>query len=286
MFQRVVSIDWSGASTDDARVALRVVEASMPNTGRVVAPPNAKPGVRRWSRTDAFNYLKTLLRPGQAQTLVAIDFGFGLPWGADRALFDCNGWRATVDRIAELYGQHGTARATAEFISSDQRFQGHGPYRFNESRNDARFYFNHGVAYYRLVELAVPQAISQWYLGAGGAVGFHTISGLATISRLLARRDYGELDFVVWPQEVLEPPPDRHLLVESYPAIYPTPQDFGPCVDDDQRDAWRVLDWILNASASESLAAAFSIPQLAFGRYEGVNFWDQVRFEGWILGAG
>jgi hypothetical protein len=44
---------------------------------------------------------------------------------------------------------------------------GDGPYRFNDSRTDFRFYTEHNIAYYRLVELLTPQAISEWYLGSG-----------------------------------------------------------------------------------------------------------------------
>ena len=214
-----------------------------------------------------------------------MDFGFGLPWGADRAVFGCNGWRATLNAIAELYCRHSTARATAVAINTDRRFNGHGPYRFNENRTDYRFYLDNGVAYYRLVEGTVPQAISQWYLGPGGTVGFQTISGLAALNSLLKRRDDGELSFVVWPQEGFEPPLEKHLVVESYPSICPKLEDYGPCVDDHQRDAWRVLDWILREATIDRLERAFSIPPKSFGRIEGISFQKQIRFEGWIIGV-
>lgn len=192
-----------------------------------------------------------------------------------------------LNALADLYCLHGTARATAEAINADPSFDGHGPYRFNENRTDYRFYLDHGVAYYRVAELAVPQAISQWYLGSGGTVGFHTISGLASLAGLLSRRDAGELSFDVWPQEVFEPQADKHLLVESYPAIFPKldDKDDGPCTDDHQRDAWRVLDWVLWADETETLRAAFTIPLTHFGRIERVSFLGQVRFEGWIIGV-
>jgi hypothetical protein len=136
-----------------------------------------------------------------------------------------------------------------------------------------------------LVEVTVPQAISQWYLGAGGTVGFHTISGLAALTDLLSRRDGGEFSFVVWPQENFEPPLDQHLIVESYPSICPKLEDYGPCVDDHQRDAWRVLDWMLGEATTDRLEKTFSIQPKSFGRIEGVSFQEQVRFEGWIIGV-
>ena len=214
-----------------------------------------------------------------------MDFGFCFPWGADRAIFDCNGWRDTLDALAKVYRHYGTARAAARAINACRRFDGHGPYRFDETRTDYRFYVDHGVAYYRLVEIAVPQAMSQWHLGAGGTVGFQTICGLAALTGLLKRRDVGELSFVVWPQEGFELAHNHHLIVESYPSISPNPEDYGPCVGGHQRDAWRVLDWILGEAATNRLERAFSIPPMSFGRVEGVSFQEQVRFEGWIIGV-
>lgn len=214
-----------------------------------------------------------------------IDFGFGLPWGADRAIFGCHGWHAMLDVVGGLYRRHGTARATAEAINADARFGGHGPYRFNAGRTDHRFYNDQGVAYYRLVEVAIPQAISQWYLGSGGTVGFHTITGLAALSDLMARRDARELAFAVWPQEGLEPPADGHLVVESYPAVCPPVAADGRWEDEHQRDAVRVLDWVLRAAATATLGSAFTVRPRPFGRVDGVGFEEQVRFEGWILGV-
>ena len=285
MFQRYVSIDWSGAGTDEKRVNVCVVEA-FKQQSRIVSPPNVQAGVKRWSRKEVVCYLNDILQPKAPRAMVAMDFGFGLPWGADHAIFKCHGWRAMLDVLAKLYNYHGTARATAEAINSDNRFNGHGPYRFNNNRTDYRFYLDHGGGYYRIAEMAVPQAISQWYLGSGGTVGFHTITGLASLAVLLSRRDAGELYFDVWPQEVLEPRADRHVLVESYPAISPKLDDkhYDPCADDHQRDAWRVLAWLLRADKTGTISTAFTIPETRFGRIQSVSFLDQVQFEGWIIG--
>ena len=75
------------------------------------------------------------------------------------------------------------------------------------------------------------------------------------------------------------------MLVESYPAVYPNPANFGNCQDQHCRDAWKVLQWMLTADASGTLGVAFEIDRLPFGRVEGVAFWEQVCFEGWILGV-
>jgi hypothetical protein len=187
--------------------------------------------------------------------------------------------------VARLYQQHETARATALAVNDQIGFGGNGPYRFNESRTSFRFYLDHGVGYYRAVELTIAQAISQWYLGSGGTVGFHTITGMAFLNRLMDLRQRGEIDFRVWPQEGGEPDRKKHLLVESYPAICPALEDYGPCEDAHQRDAWKVLKRMLQAAADHSLEDMFQIPRQSFGRIDGVDFLEQVGFEGWIFGV-
>src|SRR5262249_8092440 len=154
------------------------------NQSFIVNRPNQKRTVVSWSRRAFRAWLAEQLREKQP-ALVAMDFGFGLPWGSDQAVFGVIGWREMIDAIAERYEENGTARATAQAVNHEERFGGHGPYRFDDSRNDFRFYSDNGVAYYRLTELIAPQGISQWYLGSGGTVGFHTISGLSEIHHLV-----------------------------------------------------------------------------------------------------
>jgi hypothetical protein len=203
-------------------------------------------------------------------------------------VFGVAGWREMIRTIANQYEENGTARATALAANNKERFGGHGPYRFNDSRNDFRFYSDNGVAYYRLTELIAPQAISQWYLGSGGTVGFHTISGLSAINHLVHEREAGRLDFVVWPHESLTPDRTKHVLVESYPAVCVCPGDYSPCRanDQNQRDAWKVLQTLLKKRSDGTLPHLFQIKEQPFGRITGVDFKKQIQFEGFILGAG
>ncbi len=181
-------------------------------------------------------------------------------------------------------GSTETARKTAQAINEDERFRGHGPFRFDDSRSDHRFYLDHGVAYYRLTELVAPQAISQWYLGSGGTVGFHTITGMAAIAHLLDSRENAELDFQVWPQEGDQLDGEKHVLVESYPALCPQLDGYGPCRDDHQRDAWRVLQYLVTAVQNGEIGDWFTIAEQPCGRITNVDCRHQIRFEGWIFG--
>ena len=189
-----------------------------------------------------------------------------------------------LNEIGRLYEEERTARAVAERINGWPRFNGNGPYRFAD-RSNFRFYKDKGIAYYRLVELVVPEAISQWRLGAGVAVGFSTITGLSAIDTLISRRAVGEIDFQVWPQELHKPEGDEHVLVESYPAIFPNPAS-GPFKTNDERDAWKVLSWMCDADRIGALSGEFELSPPPFGRIQGIGFEQQIRSEGWIFGVG
>lgn len=286
MFERYVSIDWSGSGKEKKPIPGLAVAQADPRDGeaRIERPSDAGGKKKNWSRERLVDWLtEEVLREGQPRCIIAMDFGFGYPWGTDGAVFGVEGWRAMLREIGRLYGEEETARAVAKRINGWPRFNGNGPYRFAD-RSNFRFYRDKGIAYYRLVELVVPEAISQWRLGAGAAVGFSTITGLAAIDTLASRRAEGKIDFRVWPQELDRPAGDEHVLVESYPAIFPNPAN-GPWKTNDERDAWKVLLWMRDADKTGALSRAFELLPLPFGRIEGIDFEEQIRSEGWILGV-
>lgn len=281
MFDRIVSIDWSGAGAESERVALRVAVWERETGICRIHPPPVGGTTRSWRRSECREYLRQTLAD-RKRTLVGMDFGFSLPWGADQAIFQVSGWRAMILRIGQLYAESGTARATAQVVNAMPHLKGHGPYRFNDSRTDFRFYLANGVAYYRLTEMAAPQAISQWYLGSGGTVGFHTITGLSAIDWLMSHRETDGLRFSVWPFEGVRA--DDHVLVETYPAICPKCPKDSSCQGSDEEDAWKVLQMLVERNGNGTLPDMFEIPEQRFGRISGIDFKTQIDFEGWILG--
>jgi hypothetical protein len=287
-FERFIGVDWSGARSEDEPVSLAIAEATPGSVAALVASPRSRS--RKWSRLQAREFLAQRLKPGEPRSLVAIDMAFGLPWGSDRALFGVHGWRALIDAMAKEHalapavGAAGSARATAARINA--RFTDGAPFRTDATRNDARFYRDHGVAYYRQVESLVPQAISAWYLGSGGTVGFHTIAGMYTLSLLLAARDRGELSFRVWPHEGITLAEHGHVLAECYPAAMAAKARAVPTgTSPDERDALGIVGWLLDRAAANTLGRSFALGELPFGRVEGVPWGEQIVFEGWMLGA-
>jgi hypothetical protein len=66
-------------------------------SSRIHLPPGAGSS-RSWRRSQCRAFLQEVLSD-PARTLVAADFGFGLPWGADLAVFGVQGWREMIGRI-------------------------------------------------------------------------------------------------------------------------------------------------------------------------------------------
>lgn len=314
MFERIISIDWAGASTETKSkgVGLRVaVYDTRSDFPKIQNRQVRRHSYKSWSRADCRDWIAGELKC-KRPTLVAMDFGFGLPWNSHKAFCkQAAGWRRMVEVLARLYKKHKKSKATAEAINNCKRFQGSGPFRIDDDRTDYSFYLQYGVGYYRLTELIAPQAISQWYFGPYALVGSHTITGLSTLHDLMTLREHSEIDFDIWPHETLAPDGSGHVLAESYPSLSPPLRCYycskpyeqrprkkqqyiprkcgachqdGPWTDEDQEDAWRVLMHLVTALKAGKLSEMFRIPETPFGRCSGVDYWQQIQFEGFILG--
>jgi hypothetical protein len=106
MFDRIISVDWSGAGTETTRVDLRVaVFDATEDKSFIENAPFRSRSIASWSRRDFRGWLVNQLQ-SKRRTLVAFDFGFSLPWGSDRAIFGVIGWREMVRGIAKKYEEY------------------------------------------------------------------------------------------------------------------------------------------------------------------------------------
>jgi hypothetical protein len=117
MFDRIVSIDWSGAGSEEERVSLRIAVWEKDGDCCRIRLPPASGTTRKWRRSECRDYLRQVLSDAK-RTLVGMDFGFGLPWGSEIAIFRVRGWREMIKSIGQLYEVNGTARAAAQVINS------------------------------------------------------------------------------------------------------------------------------------------------------------------------
>src|SRR5262249_49207810 len=146
----------------DGRATPGVAVASWrPNSDAIdiVRPPN---GQTWWSRQSLELWLTDLLKSDSETCFVAADFGFGLPWNSDNAIFGVTGWRTMLDFFIRSLHEPRTARAFAESIN--QKFDNTGPFQFESEQLISNFYLRRGVSYYRLTDLCAPRAISHWYV--------------------------------------------------------------------------------------------------------------------------
>lgn len=285
-FERFVGIDWAGAGRDDQRVGLRIVEAaagSGAGTWREVRPPGTR--ARNWKRVEVFDYLQELLRPEAPRTLVGIDASLGYPVGAAREVFGVEGWRALVARIAAIRREAPTLDAFLDRVNAPFAEEAGVPLysRDREGRAWDRphhtvggFYSARGVAYWRMVELFLPQSLSAFYMGPGPMVAGHTITCLAMLDALLTMRDAGELRVGVWPQEgpgALK----HHVIAECYPSILPRDATID---DKDLRDAQAIAAWLLAQSQLGTLDGFLTEVERAPKSVTRV-----IAEEGWVLGV-
>lgn len=269
MFERWVGIDWSGAATRSERVNLAVARGDSRELElELVHPPSAK---RKWTRNEALDFLFELLKHPEPH-LIGVDAAFGFPAGFARAWIGVEDWTAMVKEFGRLEREHGRARDVAAAING--QFEG-GPFRFNESRNDRRFYLAHDVAYFRQTDLLTPQCLSAFYMGSGAAVGFHTITFLACLSELIEARERREVDFQVWPFEGgLR---GVHTFAEVYPALLEAPDGTGE-LSGDERDAMKIVHFLREGHY------VFEIQSFNMGRHLDFRLEEQIASEGWILG--
>ena len=277
-FDSYLAIDWSGASTDSKRLSgLAVAEADADHTG-LVRPPRS--GVKHWTRNEVVEELAMRLRPSAGRTIVAIDAAFSFPFGFQSAVFGVQSWSEMVLRFGTVANE--TAASFAESINDG--VDGAGPFRDNDTRNDGEFYSRYDVAYFRAVELLMPQAISPFYVGSGAKVAFHTITFLRALRTLRALRDRGEVAFQVWPQEASGEKLHTHVIAECYPALYGHRDAFEGTRD--EQDALRAVDWLEREDSGGRLREHLLFPaERPFGRRMDACWEEQIRFEGWVLGA-
>ena len=288
-FKRFIGIDWSGAAGDDDRVGLRVVEANGDSPPEAIAPPTNR-RAKNWKRNEVRQFLSQALRNEAEKTLVGIDAALGYPAGTDEAVFGVRGWRNMVTEIARLAEKAGTARETMDLINNRHAALPGVPFftrrkdisDSNWSRKNHTshgFFTETGLSYYRFVDTLIPQAISVFYMGPGPMVGGHTVTCLPILHRLLEQRDkQGDLDFGMWLYEE-NWRARKHLIVECYPAILPTPRAAEDSESRDHLDAVKIASWM------QALPAKELRDFLEFEKTADEGLRRVVAREGWVLGV-
>lgn len=255
-FERYIGIDYSGAETPASSLkSLRVYEANPATTPQEVQP---SPSPRKyWARKGIANWLVAQLAQGPP-TIVGIDHGFSFPlayferhhlphdWGY--FLDDFRRHWPTDDNIYVCFVLDGSA--------------GNGAARSGNSR------------WRRLTEVRARTAKSVFQFKVQGQVAMSTHAGIPWL-RHIRQRVGAQVHF--WPFDGWNPPTNRSVIAEVYPALFSrTFPSAGRTAD--QQDAFATAEWLRLADSDGSLEK-FLDPDLEPTER------DIAEIEGWILGV-
>lgn len=293
-FDRIVTVDWSGASTPRAgKDSIWVCDLDVASEcWSLVNPP---------TRQRAEALLRDLLRgAARHRVLLAVDVALAYPAGfADAAGLGGEGppWERTWQHLEEAVVDDDRNRSNRFAVAAalNERIGGGGPGPFwgcppaaagptLATRKPSRYPFA-GLAELRVAEAVMRAAghrvLSPWQLYGAGSVGSQTLTGIPVLARLRCAPDLaGRIR--LWPCEtgfVPDPAqePGAVVVAECWPGIVP----LDPWLHE-IRDAAQVL------GLARHLAALQRAGEL--GAWLAPDLDDAARHvaldeEGWILGA-
>ena len=256
VFARTIGIDYSGAETPTSSLkGLRVFMADGEAPAVEILPP---PSPRKyWTRKGIAEWLVERLTE-DIPTLVGIDHGFSFPM----RYFEVHGlvpeWQQFLDDFQHHWPTDGD-NIYVDFIRDGLR--GHGAERTGNSR------------WRRLTDERSRTAKSVFHFDVRGSVAKSTHAGLPWLRYL--RQQLGDRVHF-WPFDGWEPPSDRSVIAEVYPALWS--RTFPPeGRNDHQHDASSVARWMRETDAAGQFPTHFS-PRLSSTER------TLTRVEGWILG--
>lgn len=255
-FASYLGIDYSGAQTPTSSLPGLRIYAATPTTPPVEIPPPPSPR-KYWTRRGLAEWLAVELRNGPP-TLVGIDHAFSFPL----RYFEVHRLRPDWPTFLDDFQHHWPTDDDHTYVQCIREgLRGHGAGRMGDSR------------WRRLTEERSRGAKSVFHFDVQGSVAKSTHAGLPWLRYL--RRELGtRVHF--WPLEGWEPPPDRSVIAEVYPALwsrtFPT-EDRNA----DQHDAYAVARWMRATDAANELTKCFS-PDLTPAER------TLCSVEGWIFG--
>ena len=256
-FERYVGIDYSGAETPNASLkGLRVYMGEGDEEAAEVSPP---PSPRKyWTRRGVAEWLADRLGEDRP-TIVGIDHAFSFPLRYFETHQIAPDWPAFLDD----FQRHWPTDADHMYIDFIRDgLHGDGAARMGNTR------------WRRLTEMRAGGAKSVFHFDVQGSVAKSTHAGIPWLRYLRKLRGAG-VHF--WPFDGWSIPPNRHAVVEVYPALWKHSFAAGDRTAD-QHDAYSAASWMQQADRKGSLATYLQ-PR------HSVSEQTTAQVEGWILGV-
>ena len=255
-FTRYFGIDYSGAQTATSSLPGLRLYVATPSQPPVEIPPPPSPR-KYWTRRSLAEWLAAELRDGPP-TLVGIDHAFSFPL----RYFEVHWLKPDWPTFLDDFQHHWPTDRDHLYVDCIRDGScGHGAERMGSSR------------WRRLTEERSRGAKSVFHFDVQGSVAKSTHAGLPWLRYL--RQQIGERVHF-WPFDGWEPPADRSVIAEVYPALwsrtFPT-----EARNAHQHDAYSVARWMRETDAADGLRRYFS-PCLTPAER------TLTRVEGWILG--
>lgn len=259
-FDRYIGMDYSGRGEPDQRTpGIQVVEMEAEGRYQRISPSGGQARTYNWSRKEAYEYLKSLLAEKNQRLAIGIDHNLSFPV----SYFTMHGlknWDEFLQHFQALWDtKEQSVRACREHIPS---------------------YPNSTEL--RRTETFTSSAKSAWNFDQmTGAVSYSTHAGLPWIYEL--RKSFPDT-LHVWPFDGWNPPTDKSVLAEVYPALlyqrYKGSDGFPKDWPRDAQDALVIARWLRERDRNGTLDRYFQVNTLTEEEKQLAS-----QYEGWILGV-
>ncbi len=233
--------------------------------------------IPRLTRPELTNKIRNILFAAQKygqRVLFGLDHNFSFPLNfAQQAGFSCTSWRDTLYTLPS--GETSDIRQWAVQINHffQQRF-GSGIFwgpGFPQRRKPDFPFAEAGFSERRLIEQQIPRMQPVFKLGGIGSVGLQSLYGMIQLKTLIAETGNFGIPVHFWPFDGFEIPPNHHVGIEIYPALYNKYQKR------DLNDAIETARYFRNQSRTGELFQLFKLnPPQRIARI--------IEREGWLPG--
>jgi len=285
MFDRVLTVDWSGRSKPSPVAPCADAIFTCYGDQSSLAHP-----IYHRTRQSAMDYIGSVVETAKdhkGATLIGFDFSFGYPCGFTKHLTGSRDvrslWLCLADRIQDDAQNANNRFQVAADING--MFPGVGPFwgapanvQYADLPHKGSQRQGHGLPELRATEEGVKGAQSSWKLFTTGSVGSQALLGIARLHQLVSRFP----DIHLWPFDGPIPPAfNGVVLAEIFPSIFALDQD--DLIQRFPDQAYHIKDAVQVRTSTEAFLQVRRADWDA--AYPSERLDDRVREEGWIAGV-